>query len=266
MGRHKFEDQLKASLEKREIKPSEGSWEKLSSRLESEEKRSFPFWWIGIAATIVGAILIAGMVFYNNPVSETPVIVNSPSEIDIDTQNSEEPLISIENNEGIAEEEIKTEEENSIKKQFIKASVIQNTSIEIAEAEPSEEPSGEKEAVIANSNPNIMSTGKDNANMPSFTNEDIKFAAEVEAVLAELAEIEKSRNGVTEAEVDSLLSRAASQISENRQKKFSSEKIDAEALLWDVEMEMEHSFREKVFDALKEGYLRAKTAVANRNN
>jgi len=42
--------------------------------------------------------------------------------------------------------------------------------------------------------------------------------------------------------------------------------VDASALLLEAEQELDRSFRDQIFDALKSGYLKAKTAVANRNN
>src|SRR5690606_27555850 len=89
--------------------------------------------------------------------------------------------------------------------------------------------------------------------------------AENENVLSRLAEIEAGAGTISGSEVDSLLYAAASQIRTKRNLVRSNGKIDATALLWDVEMEMEHSFREKIFEVLKDGYLKAKWAVANRN-
>ena len=58
---------------------------------------------------------------------------------------------------------------------------------------------------------------------------------------------------------------AAARISMEKPVYITGETVDADSLLWDVEMEMDQSFREKVFDIMKEGYLKARTAVANRN-
>ena len=86
--------------------------------------------------------------------------------------------------------------------------------------------------------------------------------------MAELAYTESSPGEVTDAEVDALLAEASSKIELNRtfEQKAFSEKITANDLLWDVEMELEASFREKVFEVVKDGFLKARSAVANRNN
>jgi hypothetical protein len=62
-----------------------------------------------------------------------------------------------------------------------------------------------------------------------------------------------------------LLTEALTKINIDRSAKSVSVDIDANSLLLDVELELEQSIREKVFDVLKEGYFKAKTAVVNRN-
>ena len=42
--------------------------------------------------------------------------------------------------------------------------------------------------------------------------------------------------------------------------------VDANALLQDVESDLQQSFRNKIFEALKNSYETIKTAVAERNN
>ena len=42
--------------------------------------------------------------------------------------------------------------------------------------------------------------------------------------------------------------------------------VDAEALLENVEAELDQSFRNKVFEAIKSSYNSVKTAVAQRND
>ncbi|NNK21468.1 MAG: hypothetical protein HKP07_09175, partial [Flavobacteriaceae bacterium] len=42
-------------------------------------------------------------------------------------------------------------------------------------------------------------------------------------------------------------------------------KVDALALLADVEEEVNRSFRDQLFEKLKDGYLKVRTAIAYRN-
>ena len=97
---------------------------------------------------------------------------------------------------------------------------------------------------------------------PPISEEKI-FQSKLEEVIAEAAKNDK----ISEDEVDVLLAEAASELSRERNLKSytSTNTINANALLAEVEDEIYQSFKAKVFEVLKEGYLKAKTAVANRN-
>ena len=72
---------------------------------------------------------------------------------------------------------------------------------------------------------------------------------------------------MTDAEIDVLLAEAQREIISNQIFNKNTNKVDANALLLDVEAELyPESFRERVFEALKEGFVKARDAVANRNN
>jgi hypothetical protein len=72
-------------------------------------------------------------------------------------------------------------------------------------------------------------------------------------------------SAVTDAEVDSLLKRAQDEIL--RDKIFNKDKtVDALALLTEVEEELDQSFRDQIFNSLKAGFIKVRTAVADRNN
>ncbi|HSP40854.1 MAG TPA: hypothetical protein VLN46_05425, partial [Gillisia sp.] len=86
-----------------------------------------------------------------------------------------------------------------------------------------------------------------------------------EEIIAEVSRKEGVAGIPTNNEIDALLYKAASEISLERRNISSTGTVDAGDLLFAVEMELEESFREKVFDILKESYLKARTAVANRN-
>lgn len=265
MGRHRFEDQFREKLAKREITPSFDSWEKLSGQLNSAEKRKgFSLWWIGVAATLLGAILIAGLVYNNSQPVNAPVVETPVKQIEPPTKT--EPLKSG-LKEAIANEN-KSIEGNSSEGNTNNATRLmpkRNTVL----AEKSQSPTNSEEA----SNMQIASTvspaineepGKEEANLA--LEEDPAIASEINNILTEIALLEKNNGKVEDAELNALLAKAATQISKDRQERYASEKIDAEALLWDVEMGMEESFREKIFEVMKEGFIKARTAVANRNN
>ncbi|MEO0336704.1 MAG: hypothetical protein AAF202_09925, partial [Pseudomonadota bacterium] len=84
-------------------------------------------------------------------------------------------------------------------------------------------------------------------------------------VLTEVALLEARNVEITDAEVDSLLYAAQRELLTN--KIFQeNESVDAAALLADVEDELDRTFRGHLFEKLKEGYFKVRTAVADRNN
>jgi hypothetical protein len=248
MARHKFEKEFSRKLQDREIEPSAQSWEKLQEKLntaEKKEKSGFDLKWMGIAASLVGGLLILGLLFNSNGIEGTPQLVDTPSK------------------------EIKGKEENKVQE-----------SVELA-SEESGEPTGEKPLEVANkyveekkSVPETSVAAVGVSEEDQYKGEwkegrdldivDKEIAGKLEQVAAEIA-LEEGRNGeVSDAEIEELLRNAAAEIS--LQKSFAStENIDPGSLLYEVEMELERSFREKVFDVLKESYLKTKTAVANRS-
>lgn len=248
MGQLKFENKFSEKLNKREIKPKTGNWAELSARLNSEEKSKKPlFWRIGIAASIVGGILIFSGLF-NEPISEIPAVADTPSEV-------------------IFKEEIKSRQLS-----FEKPASEEMTETEKASVKPVENIFYKKEPV---SNSELASTVKSqesekNGNDQTKRDPDLMIESKIpgitDAMIAEASLKLIKIGNVTDSEVDRLLAEADDQISRERSAKPVSENIDAKALLLDAEMELEQSFREKVFDVLKEGYLKAKTSVANRNN
>ncbi len=253
MGQLKFERKFSEKLKERVIAPKPGSWEELSARLDSEEKRKNPiFWWIGIAATIIGGILIFGS-FFNEPVPNNPEVVNVPVEIPEQKENriqknaSEKAKpheIAFEENKEIIEtpaskKTLKASEEQKASQRENKSAVVSvNKNIRV------QDPILEPEIIVAGV-PEILQTNQD----------------AIEEVL-----LREHSGNVKDAEVDALLAEAGSQLNKNREQKAFSVKITANDLLWDLEMEMEASFREKVFEVVKDGYLKARTAVVNRNN
>jgi hypothetical protein len=90
----------------------------------------------------------------------------------------------------------------------------------------------------------------------------------IQSKLEEVIAATSKNDKISGDEVDALLAQAASEISRERDRSQfynSNNEISANALLAEVEDEIYQSFKAKVFEVLKEGYLKAKTAVANRN-
>ena len=76
--------------------------------------------------------------------------------------------------------------------------------------------------------------------------------------------LEKNNTWVTDAEVNQLLRQAQEEILATKVLRYDNS-VDATALLADVEGELDKSFRDQSFDALKDGFVKVRTAVADRN-
>ncbi|MCM4159864.1 hypothetical protein FHG64_05315 [Antarcticibacterium flavum] len=243
MGQHNIDKEFGQKLRDREITPKADSWEKLNARLENDNKRSGSYKWIlGIAASFVAGILILGQVYRTNMVEDAPAVVDTPEKIEVEVETFLEQQNSMLATEEEKEpvEEKKIEDRNTAQKPPVpKMENIVQVAYEV-----------EADKVLLDA-----VEEKPNQNLP------VALEDAIAAVSSGLAE----NNNLAEAEADSLLLMAAARISRERTTYVAGQSLDAESLLWDVEMEMEQSFREKVFDLMKEGYLKARTAVANRN-
>ncbi|MDT0642377.1 hypothetical protein RM553_05975 [Zunongwangia sp. F363] len=248
----KFEDHIKEQLEKRRIQPSGSGWDKLEARLDAAESKGGgnSKWWISIAAAVVAALVIAGFVFTTEDKINTPPIVEQPVEEFSAPSVKEKSKAEIE----IALEEV--EEQPEVKKTSERTSGFQkppeNTQSEIVEAQ------GVKQEIITDSVPAHVATQKNP--------EEAVFRSKLEEVIAAVNSVETEEGGITDAEVNALLAEAAKEISRESGKEYSTGMVDASALLEDVEGELDESFRQKVFEMLKDGVIKARTAVATRNN
>ena len=236
MGQLKYEKEFREKLNKREVAPSAGSWEKLQFELDIERKKKIDwFKWAGIAAALIAGIIVIGLL-YNHPIPESPAVVETPSK------------------------EIKVNAP-----QVVEETVKQVPSILEPPAAPQNQQeisySKEKSSIIAEANVKKEATENLNKYSPIAPVKGNNFSKTEEAI-AQNTSPEEAK--VTDAEVDALLAKARAEI--NSQRNSNVVNVNANDLLWNVEMEMEQSFREKVFDVLKEGFDKAKTAVANRNN
>ena len=84
-------------------------------------------------------------------------------------------------------------------------------------------------------------------------------------VLARVDVLEEDNEALTDAKVDSLLRKAQEEILTDKLFR-NNRSVDAMALLSEVESELDKSFRDQIFESLKTGFLKVRTAVADRNN
>ena len=247
MPRLDFEKQFARQLKDRGLQPSGDSWEKLQGRLELEEKKTSPlFWWMGIAASLAGAVFILNFVF-NDPIAEVPKAI-------VDTE--------IKNVQGTPELEPKTVPQVVVEEP---EEIFEKESIAESSAEPSG--IGVSETADFNNAPSIVESETFNPETGPGESPEIT-EAEIDALLTEaIAEVSKEMpeaGEITDAQIDALLADARAEVKKERLL-YQTASFDAENLLLEVETELEHSFREQVFELIRDGLQKTRNAVVNIN-
>ena len=248
----KWEYNIKNTLERRTIKPSEQSWDHLAARLDvaQEKKNKLGYWWAGIAAGLIIILFTVSIFFQNSHVElQQPVLVETPTrdikqELPMEKSLKEEQWVGISNQEG----DIAGDSIGKITVERVKNPSKLRTSIE-------------KDVVAANTN----SRNRSLTNQPSSEKESFE-TDKISGIVAQVANLKDSGNSVTDADIDALLSSAKQEIAFQHTANKGFITVDANALLQDIEMDLQKSFRNKVFEGLKNSYEIVKTAVAERHN
>lgn len=242
MSRLKFEKQFKEKLEKQEIRPSAGSWEKLESRLKEEKKPKW-IWWTGMAASVVAGILIFSLIFNNNPIPKETEIVNQSSKIDNLDKKTEKKQEFV-SNQGESIPTSKTAKGNSISKKGV------NTTSSVL-------------GILANSDDKNTQIKKRKQLKPIPKKEETHFlSAETAKSIVGTSSEENNIQNASDAEINALLKEAQLDLQVDS---FESPQnyISAQALLKGVETELNRSFRDKIFNTLEEKFL--EFALVSRN-
>jgi len=256
----KFEDNLKEKLEQRRLQPSIKAWVTLQNKLDSNQKKqnNKTFWWFGIAASFVGVLIVTSL-FFNKKTDNTieQHIVDAEAikvPIKMDTDDSKKEVL--------IEEELKTEKPLTKPNKL----VIKNKSIlqqQLQDQQNKLIKENVNEAIAQTDTKEEEKVTNDKANVPkALSFEDIKL----QEVVAQVQELKKNNQAVSDAEIDALLNQAQKEITLYNLYNESTKKVDAEALLQDVEADLEQTFRERAFKAIKSGFEYVKTEVAERNN
>ncbi|WP_396633566.1 hypothetical protein [Maribacter sp. R86514] len=249
METDKFEKHIKTKFQEREINPSENGWSKIASELKDDDTKKKPVYlWMGVAASVI--VLLGVALFYFNGINE---LNESPIE-----------LVEIENEDKV--EEVITKDPVHLKEKHI---VVLQT-----ETKPKSIPVEKVEVEVSNTKENIILNDAIEVAAVEHVSTDISntrlevsdeiINSKVADIVAQVDVLEQS-SVVTDAEVDSLLKRAQDEIL--RERIFNTDNtVDAMALLTEVEEELDQSFRDQIFDSLKAGFIKVRTAVADRNN
>lgn len=240
----KFEDNIKTKLEKRSIQPSRDAWSQLSSQLDTEHKKKSTrrFFYIGIAASMIGVLFVTTLFLKSSEGQHImPSIVNTTGEENTQKLERKQPNVSTSVVTAISspiESKKKQSKEVEANQQLV-------VKAEIEVAELSED---HKRAKITLNTPMNVIKAK------AIKVSDFKETFEI------------GKESVSDAEIEELLKQAEKELLKQQLYKKTTQTVDANALLQDVEEDLEQSFRTKVFETLKTSYKTVKTAVAERRN
>ncbi|WP_029037198.1 hypothetical protein [Salinimicrobium xinjiangense] len=235
MEPEKFENNVKKVLREREIQPSAAGWNKLEQRLEKKREKRPYFAWIASAAAIAAIFFVLGT-FFDAPIaSEEPQLVEQePAQPVLEEKNAEPEVIQIAASE--EKEELKEEKKPSAERS-VKNAIFETPVPEASEAE-------EQIAAQILSEAPAVKEPEENLHLaehqPEFASQDSAYNSDLE--------------------VEALLLLATAEL-----KPDSNFTVNSGDLLHQVEYELDQSFRQKVFEVVKEGFSKAKTAVANRD-
>lgn len=257
----KLEDHIREQFEEREITPSAGAWDKLETKLDVAQGKKRPlFIWYAIAASIIGILFISSQ-FFSGKDTKDQQLVETKTEVVPKEKSSTSEILKTETQlakEDIAPDIINTtplkNEVAKDKKKDVKISpkpILKTKNSIIKKDDKSRLAVQEKEKSLNN-------------NVSEVINKDVYVNNKVDEVVAAVEKIKLKQNTVTAAEIDALLLDAQRELATERL--LNETKIDATALLQDVEFELEKSFRDKVFDALGDSFSTIRTAVVERNN
>jgi len=243
MTLNNFEKKFKDTLENRQIKPSPRAWKEVTSQLNvNESQTNRRAIWIGIAAGFIGFLFIS-LLYFNTEQTAVPQeqIVVHP----------EKPAIQ------------KVDEIDDIIPLKINEKSPSNVEIAIeSEAElPTQDPIHKKEIAV------VSGEKKESPHIPPLVVElqpkelvDVQINADFAQNSAQETEIKTNK----ELEVEALLMHAQMELSTAEAAK--NKPIDPRNLLAEVEDDLDKSFRDQIFEKLKTGFVKVKTAVADRND
>lgn len=233
--KNSFETQVKKQLSERELKPTDKSWEQLRSKLDkTDRKRKKPYYWMAVAASFAIGVFLMSVLFSDQPTTQ----------------------IVVENKENTADET----------PQLIPKTTPENAVVEVAAEQPQKENQFKTEKTKQTAHTTTKNELRQAPDVANNTSEILVEKEMLNQVIADVMQQQEDNTSLTDAEVDALLAEATDKIVREKQFKHPDDNISATALLEDVEMELEQSFREKVFDVLKNSYLKTKEAVASRND
>jgi hypothetical protein len=271
----KFEENIKEKLEKRTIEPSADAWSTLSVNLKINDKKNTQgvLFYIGIAASVIGVLFVTTIMFN---ALENELL--QPTIVDTNTKASQIKLEEKRSNEVVEKNVIVPISEENNNKELInkaKASIKNEPKLAtISNQSSSNQGGNEAEKLLKNDliiadtmsqnavSATTVALEKEQSLTSALTYEQLKTIE----LITQIKKLETENGTVTDAEIDALLKQAEREILREHIFNETARIVDADALLQDVEDDLEQSFRTKVFEGLKSSYKTVLTAVTERNN
>ena len=238
MSTNRLDNRIKEILKQRTLTPSKNAWQAVEEQLDPPVPASRPgAAWYAIAAGFIGILWVTVLITDGKPDMELPVENTVRTEagsedMDIRGQDQDSP---------------------SLPDALVALPVPENSDRQVYDRSSAEELPSEKEI-------KILEEKGVTERMWAPGNLDLK----VSEVVAQVALLEDLGFAVEERVIDSLLIAAREQVWKEQILK-ADQRVDAMALLSDVEGELNRSLRDQLFEKLKEGYLKVRDAVAYRN-
>jgi hypothetical protein len=247
MEPNNMENQIKEKLNAREIQPSTQAWDRLDAMLTvAEEKKTkrFPFWFIGVAASVL-VLLTVGLFIFNQEKS-----ISIPNDEIVVTPKNQEPKI---NDELPITNENQIATTNNPSKIKNKKSAISNQGVSIINQKSNQNSiinrDKEIEYLVAGDVAAVKDIPKVNSTEP--------------IVVQPRKELVQKKS--TYVDVDALLASAENSSKVQAKSKLDKIKVDANTLLSHADGEVEQTFREKVINSISKNYKEVKVALSNRN-
>ena len=231
MEPNKFEEEIRNKLNEREIQPSAAAWTKLEGMLSDEDKprRRFPWWYV--AASVLGFLLVGTALF--NKFDSVKININTPVVLE---QKIDEDVL---------------EEKNVNHKEILLPKIYEkklHKGVAVSDIQSKQQIPIKSQREVVNLNQAsdtaiILSNKKNEQSVSTY-----KYVSP-EKLLAQVS--------------DSKFEIKESKKIEQKTKRIIS--VDPNALLSDVESELNQSYRESALDRLNKKFNVIKTVLVNRN-
>ncbi|MFC5047108.1 hypothetical protein ACFSTE_11635 [Aquimarina hainanensis] len=244
MAPSKFDEEIKKRLEGRSITPSAATWTRLEEKLDAGKRKEKGFQLVKmlVAACVIG--IVAVIVFrFTKRENISDRITNT------DTILLENKIDSVQSTEIVLEKIV--EDKKPIDKKTPQNNIVYKENKE------------QKQDIKIPAKENIAPSEESRGFVFEKTEEEM-IQQEVANVLKEVVALEKEKEEVSDEEIEALLYKAQQKIL--LEKITKSNKVNATALLHDVELELDETFKERVFEALKVGFKKLHISIVDREN